>query len=207
MATTETTEKVAREPEKAPPPPPQMKTSGDAVPTRYFALLEVVLRFLLFASALVAVLVIVTSKQTELVPISPFPPFPLALRDAKFNQSPAYIYFVAALSVTGLYAVISTLLSFYSLLKPGCFTKALSHFVIIDVLLLGIVASATGAAGAVAYIGLKGNSHAGWMKVCNIYDKICRHFGASVALSLFGSIVLVLLVLLSVYALSKKIPK
>ncbi|XP_073049123.1 CASP-like protein 1 [Primulina eburnea] len=199
MATTATTEKAA--------PPPEAKTSGDAVPTKYFALLEVVLRFLLFASALVAVLVIVTSKQTKIVPISPFPPFPMASRDAKFNQSPAYIYFVAALSVTGFYAIISTLISFCSLLKPGCFTKALSHFVILDVLMLGIVASATGAAAAVAYIGLKGNSHAGWMKVCNIYDKFCRHIGASVAVSLFGSIVLVLLVLLSVYALSKKIPK
>lgn len=207
MATTETTEKVAQEPEKAAPPPPEAKTSGDAVPTKYFALLEFVLRFLLFASALVAVLLVVTSKQTKIVPVSPFSPFAVAPRDAKFNQSPAYIYFVTALSVTGLYALISTLISFYSLLKPGYFTKALSHFIILDVLLLGILASAIGAAGAVSYIGLKGNSHAGWRKVCNIYDKFCRHNAASLAVSLFGSIVLVLLVLLSVYALSKKIPK
>ncbi|XP_073303580.1 CASP-like protein 1 [Primulina huaijiensis] len=188
MATAETTEKAA--------PPPEAKTSGDAVPTKYFALLELVLRFLLFASALVAVLVIVTSKQTK-----------INNRKYLFNMNPVQLYFVAALSVTGFYAIISTLISFCSLLKPGCFTKALSHFVILDVLMLGIVASATGAAGAVAYIGLKGNSHAGWMKVCNIYDKFCRHIAASVAVSLFGSIVLVLLVLLSVYALSKKIPK
>lgn len=92
MATTETTEKVAQEPEKAaPPPPPEAKTSGDAVPTKYFALLEFVLRFLLFASALVAVLVIVTSKQTKFVPVSPFAPFPVASREAKFNHSPAYM--------------------------------------------------------------------------------------------------------------------
>lgn len=69
------------------------------------------------------------------------------------------------------------------------------------------MAAATGAAGGVAYIGLKGNSHVGWKKVCNVYDEFCRHLGASIAVSLFGSIVLVLLVLLSVYSLSKKIPK
>ncbi|XP_073050310.1 CASP-like protein 1 [Primulina eburnea] len=204
MASTVTAEKVALEPEKA-EPRSEAKTSADAVATKYFSLVEVVLRFLLFASALVAVVVLVTSKQTKGFQ---FPPFPMLVkRTAKFNHSPALIYLVAALSVTGFYAIFSTLLSFYSLLKPGSFTKALSHLIILDVLLLGIVASATGAAGGVAYIGLKGNSHVGWMKVCNMYGKFCRHVGASVAISLFGSIVLVLLVLLSVYSLSKKIPK
>ncbi|XP_073146803.1 CASP-like protein 1 [Henckelia pumila] len=204
MAATETAEKVVQEPEKT-EPASEAKTSGDAVATKYFALVEFVLRFLLFASALVAVLLLVTSKQTKILL---FPQFPIPFtRAAKFNHSPALIYLAAALSITGFYAIISLLLSFYSLLKPGCFTKALSHLVILDVLLLGILASATGAAGGVAYIGLKGNSHVFWMKVCDKYGKFCRHVGASVAISLFGSIVLVLLVLLSVYSLSKKIPK
>ncbi|KAK6122950.1 hypothetical protein DH2020_043310 [Rehmannia glutinosa] len=184
------------EEEKVAAPPPEVKTPGDAPPIDYFALAEVVLRFLLFASALVAVVVMVTSKQTK----NPLPA-------AKFNHSPAFIYFVAALSVAGLYSIITTLLSFYALLKPGCCPKVLSHFVIFDVLLLGIVAAATGTAGAVAYIGLKGNSHVGWRKICNVYDDFCKHVGASVFVSLFASIVLAFLVLLSVYALSKKIPK
>ncbi|KAI3469438.1 hypothetical protein Pfo_026101 [Paulownia fortunei] len=198
-------EKVAEPPahepkrvvERAPPPPPP--------PRDHFALVDVVLRFLLFASALVAVVVMVTSKQTLLLPI-PFPPFQI-YRSAKFKHSPAFIYFVAAFSAAGLYSIITTLLSFYALLKPGCYLKLVSHFVIFDVLLLGIVAAATGAAGAVAYIGLKGNSHVQWGKICNLYDDFCKHIGASLAVSLFGSIVLALLVLLSVYSLSKKIPK
>ncbi|KAK6146138.1 hypothetical protein DH2020_020007 [Rehmannia glutinosa] len=163
------------EEEKVAAPPPEVKTSGGAPPIDYFALAEVVLRFLLFASALVAVVVMVTRKQTK----NPLPA-------AKFNHSPAFIYFVAALSVAGLYSIITTLLSFYALLKPGC---------------------STGTAGAVAYIGLKGNSHVGWRKICNVYDDFCKHVGASVFVSLFASIVLAFLVLLSVYALSKKIPK
>lgn len=72
-------------------------------------------------------------------------------------------------------------------------------------LLLGIVASATGAAASVAYIGLKGNTHVGWGKVCNMYGKFCRYLGASIGVSLFSTVLLLLLVLLSVY--SKKIPK
>ncbi|KAL3508050.1 hypothetical protein ACH5RR_033432 [Cinchona calisaya] len=188
--------RVATAPEN---PPPETKAVAitDAPPSyNYFPVIEVVLRVLVFASALVAVVVMVTSKETKVAPLP-----------AKFTHSPALIYFVAALSVAGLYGIITTLLSVYSLLKPECSTKLLSHLVIFDVLLLGIVASATGAAGAVAYIDLKGNSHVGWQKICHTYDVFCKHIGSSIAFSLFGSVVLVLLVLLSIYSVSKKIPK
>ena len=57
------------------------------------------------------------------------------------------------------------------------------------------------------YVGLKGNTHVRWGKVCTLYGKFCRYVGASIGVSLFASVMLVLLVLLSVYSLSKKIPK
>ncbi|GER55878.1 CASP-like protein 8 [Striga asiatica] len=177
-------------------PPP--RNGGSAVG-------DLVLRFLLFASCVAAVIVMVTGKQSELIPI-PFPPF-LVSRDAKFNHSPALIYFVAAVSVAGLYAAITTIVSFFVVLKPTSYIKLVSHLVIFDVLVLGIMAAATGAAGAVAYIGLKGNSHVQWRKICDIYDGFCKHIGSSVAVSLFGSVVLTLLIIISVRALSKRIPK
>ncbi|CAA0839933.1 CASP-like protein 1D1 [Striga hermonthica] len=68
------------------------------------------------------------------------------------------------------------------------------------------MASATGAAGTVGYIGLKGNSNVQWRKICDLYDGFCRHVGASIAVSLFGSVVLTLLIIISVRALSKRIP-
>lgn len=204
---------MATEPEKVAPPveapvaePAKVAPPPTTRPTDYFAVADVVLRLLVFASALVSVVVMSTSKQTEIVP-SPAPPYQ-APRSAKFIHSPALIYFVAALSVAGFFSIITTLGSLYSLTKPaGCSAKIISHFIIIDVLLLGIVASATGAAASVAYIGLKGNTHVGWGKVCSLYGKFCRYLGASIGVSLFTTVMLVLLVLLSVYSLSKKIPK
>lgn len=68
------------EPEKAALPP-------TTAPTDYFAVADVVLRLLVFASALVSVVVMSTSKQTEMVP-TPFPPYRAPL-PAKFNHSPA----------------------------------------------------------------------------------------------------------------------
>lgn len=74
-------------------------------------------------------------------------------------------------------------------------------------LILGITASAAGTAGGVAYLGLKGNNHVDWHKICNIYDKFCRHIGSSVAVGVFGSIVLVLLIWISAHSIHSRVPK
>ncbi|KAK1417889.1 hypothetical protein QVD17_27024 [Tagetes erecta] len=165
---------------------------------------DVALRFLLFATALVALIVMVTSKQTKMIPVAPGLAVPL---DANFNQSPAFIYFVAALSVASLYSIVTVALSILALMKGGISTKLQFHFVMFDALLLGIVAAATGTAGGVAYVGLKGNSHTRWNKICNTYGSFCFHVAASILLSLISSISLLLLVWLSIYVLFKKIAR
>ncbi|KAG6764855.1 hypothetical protein POTOM_032343 [Populus tomentosa] len=170
--------------------------------SNYFSV-HVALRVLLFAASVTAVVVMVTAKQTEIVPVPVFP-FRAPL-EAKFSDSPAFIYFISALSVAGLYGILTTLVSI--VLKPAHETRFLLHFALLDVLMLGIVASATGAAGGVAYIGLKGNSHVGWVKVCNVYDKFCQHVGSSIAVALFASVLLVLFTMLSVFSIYRKIPK
>ncbi|KAL9410384.1 hypothetical protein AB3S75_044195 [Citrus x aurantiifolia] len=161
------------------------------------------LRFLLFSACLVSVIVMVTSKQTERAPVSGVLPF-LTLRVlAKFNYSPAFIYFVAALSVAGLYSIIAMLASIYAIKNPS--RKVLLMLAFWDVVMLGVVASATAASGAVAYIGLKGNDHIGWRKMCNVFDKFCRHIASATAVSLVAAILLVLLSMLSTYSLYKRI--
>ncbi|KAF6173756.1 hypothetical protein GIB67_042924 [Kingdonia uniflora] len=160
------------------------------------------LRILLFVSTLAAVIVMVTSKQVKLILISQFVP-PVTM-SAKFDSSPAFTYFVVALSVTCLYSLSSVAASLFLIRKPCCLKKLMFPFILIDSLMVGIVASATGATAGVAYIGLKGNSHVGWMKVCYIYDKFCHHVGASVAMSLFSSVLLVSLIALSAYTLHRR---
>ncbi|KAL8195763.1 hypothetical protein R6Q57_025516 [Mikania cordata] len=185
------------------PPPPEYGS-----PVRSFkkhAVVDMLLRVFLFAVAVVSIIVMVTSDETKQIPVAPGI---VITRTAKFSNSPAYIYFVAALSVAALYSFISGVVSIMSVIKPGGNSAKLKyHFVILDSLLLGIVAAATGASGGVGYIGLKGNSHSNWNKICNRYDSYCRHFKISIFLSLIASITLLLLVWLSVYVLSKKIAR
>ncbi|XP_030463104.2 CASP-like protein 1D1 [Syzygium oleosum] len=200
------TEEKKADPEAAPPskeealPPPAGPPDAASLFTA-----DVALRGLLFASTLAALLVMVTSKQTKVV----FDPrvSRLVAAEAKFDNSPAFTYFVVALSVTCLYSIVTALASISVILKPVFSASFLLFFVLWDVVMLGLVASATGTAGGVGYIGLKGNSHVDWKKVCNVYDKFCQHLAASIAISLLAAFVLILLITLSIFSLHKKIPK
>ncbi|GJZ70723.1 CASP-like protein 1 [Tanacetum coccineum] len=192
-------------PLKTSEPPPEYASRG----TRSFkkhAVLDVFLRAVLFATALAGVIIMVTAEQTKTFLVAPG--FSIT-RTAKFSHSPAYIYFVAAMSVAALYSLVSGLVSVFALMKSGGNSaKLMFHFVILDALLLGILASTTGASGGVGYIGLKGNSHSNWNKIpCNRFDSYCLHFKAAILLSLISAITVLLLVWLSVYVLSKKIAR
>ncbi|TKY54113.1 CASP protein 1D2 [Spatholobus suberectus] len=187
------------------PGDPEYKSSSTPAPAGVDTFkFDVVLRFLLFAASLVAVVVVVTGNETEYIPVPRLVP-----RPAKFKYSPAFVYFVAAFSVSGLYSIITTLASLFVVIKkPALKTKLLLYFVLGDAVILGIIASATGTAGGIAYLGLKGNSHViGWNKICNVYDKFCRHVGGSLAVALFGSVVTVLLIWLSAYSIHSRVPK
>ncbi|XP_058083814.1 CASP-like protein 1D1 [Magnolia sinica] len=166
-------------------------------------MIDLSLRLLLFASTVTAIVVMVTSKQTEMVIVSPLIRVPVA-RAAKFNHSPAFIYFVAALSIACLYSILTLMASFASVSKRSPSNKLLFLLAIKDALMAALVASATGTAGGVAYIGMKGNKHVGWTKICGVYDKFCRHIGSSIALAVLASTVLVLLVMVSTYSLYRR---
>ncbi|XWS39068.1 hypothetical protein CRYUN_Cryun18bG0018400 [Craigia yunnanensis] len=203
MASTDKPEAETTKP-VASPPKPEAPAAAAKCPFNY-SVVDVALRVLLLAATVSSVVVMVTSKQTKLVPVPGLPTIARVPVPAKFNHSPAFIYFIAALSATGLYSIITILASVLLVLKPIYSKSFLLVFAFLDVVFVGIVASATGAAGGVAYIGLKGNSHVGWTKICNVYGKFCRHIGSSVALALFAAIVLVLLSMMSTFTLYKKI--
>ncbi|KAI4317641.1 hypothetical protein L6164_025496 [Bauhinia variegata] len=186
------------------PADPEYKSSSSTpapAAVDYFNV-DVLLRILLFAASLVVIVVIVTSDQTE-----PFPPGSFDQRELRFKHSAAFIYFLVAFCVSGLYSLLSALASFSVIQKPDLKLKFLLHFIFWDVLILGVIASATGTAGGVAYQDLKGNDHVDWQKVCKVYDKFCRHLAGSLAVALFGSIVVVLLIWLSVYSIHSRVPK
>lgn len=75
---------------------------------------------------------------------------------------------------------------------------------ILDLLMVALLFSAGGAALAVGLIGYEGNSHVQWNKVCNVFGKFCGQVAGAIAVSLLGSAVFLLLVLLATLSLHKK---
>ncbi|KAL7601406.1 hypothetical protein Lser_V15G22567 [Lactuca serriola] len=192
-------------PLKTSAPPPEYSATRGAGGSKKHAVVDVFFRVVLFATSVAAIVLLVISNQTELIPIAPG----IAIsRTGKFSHSPAHINLLATLSTAALYSIITGLISVFALRKPGgTSTKLKFHFVIVDSLLLGIMAAATGASGGVSYVGLKGNSHSRWNEICDTYDTYCIRVGASIALSLVSSVTLLLLVWINTYALSKKIAR
>ncbi|KAD4178645.1 hypothetical protein R6Q59_022256 [Mikania micrantha] len=167
--------------------------------------IDAFLRAVVFVSGLASIIVMVTSKQSKMIPISPVMLIPL---DANWNQSPAYIYYVASFSVACLYSIITGITSVLARKKTGGNSTKLQFLLaILDSLVLGIVCSALGAALAVAYIGLRGNPHSFWKEICNAYGSYCHHLSASITMSITSTIALLLLVWLSHYTLFKKIAR
>lgn len=88
--------------------------------------------------------------------------------------------------------------------KGGGRGGSLMTIFLMDLIMLSLLFSSVGAAGAVGMLGFKGNSHVRWNKVCNVYGKFCHQVMAAVFLSFLGGIVYVLLVLLSALNLPKR---
>lgn len=96
------------------------------------------------------------------------------------------------------YAAISILLSLSGKKSSVLIT------IILDLLMVALLFSGIGAAGAIGLMGYKGNSHVRWKKVCNVYGRFCNQAVAAIALSFLGSVVFVLLITLAVLRLHKK---
>lgn len=76
--------------------------------------------------------------------------------------------------------------------------------IILDLIMMALLASATGAATAVGVIGYQGNSHVRWNKVCNVFGKFCHQVAAAVVVSLLASLSFLFSVVLAVLDLHKK---
>jgi len=163
---------------------------------------ELALRALLFAVTLAALVLLPTAKQTVLVPVPVLRAVvPMV---AKFNHSPALIYLLVALCVTCLYSLLTALGSLRLIWGSASTARTLFILLLLDVFYAAVMASAMGSGGGVAWIGLKGNSHTRWNKICDTYGKFCRHIGSSIILALVASIILVLLAALNAYSLYRR---
>ncbi|XP_058209179.1 CASP-like protein 1E2 isoform X2 [Rhododendron vialii] len=161
---------------------------------RKVSMSEVGLRFLAFSLTLVAAVLVGVDKQTKIVAI------PLT---AKFHYFSAFVYFVVVNAIACAYAIISLVLTLASNKggNKGCLALMITT---LDLVMLALLSSASGATGGIGLIGIRGNSHVQWKKVCNVFDKFCHQLLAGFVLSVLGSAIFLLLLVISARKLQKK---
>ncbi|XP_059436786.1 CASP-like protein 1C1 [Corylus avellana] len=147
---------------------------------RIFSLL---LRLLALGATLSATIVMVTSHDSAEVLNLTF--------KAKYSNESAFKYFVIAEAVASGYSVIALFVSSKTLLWR--------LLVILDAVITMLLTSSVSAALAVAHVGKKGNSHAGWLPICGQVPKFCNQVTGALIAGLIAAIIYFLLFIYSVH--------
>ncbi|PRQ39091.1 putative casparian strip membrane protein [Rosa chinensis] len=164
---------------------------------------ESLVRVLAVLLTLVAAIVQGLNKQTKVVPIKVVPTLPAIYipLTAKWHDLSAFAYLLVANVIACVYAAFSLVLSFAN---RGTKKSSLGLFIIVlDILIVGVLFSAIGAAMAIGLIGYHGNSHVQWNKVCNVFDRFCHQVIASVVLTQFAALAFIFLVVLAILRLNR----
>ncbi|KAJ3669548.1 hypothetical protein LUZ60_011498 [Juncus effusus] len=169
--------------------------------TRLFG--EIPIRAFAVAATLVAALVMGLDSQTTTIPfkITPtLPPLPVAVT-AKWFHSTAFIYHVIINAVACLYAAMSLVVSLLRGSSKKCLTLAVT---LGDLVMVALLFSNIGAATDFGLLGLRGNSHVRWNKVCGVYGKFCHKGAFAVAFSFLGAQAFLILVIISIVAMHRR---
>ncbi|KAL5717432.1 hypothetical protein ACHQM5_010433 [Ranunculus cassubicifolius] len=154
-------------------------TGGNQPPTsqKWFLLSQVLMRALGIVATLISTVLMATDKQT----ISFFG----IQMDAKYNYSSALKFYVAANSAASFLSILSlaVLVYYVALPKPSHCRNKFHIIFLLDLFVVVCLVTGSSAASTIAYLGKYGNSHAGWMAICDHFGKWCNKILASLLAS------------------------
>nr|XP_043618723.1 CASP-like protein 1C2 [Erigeron canadensis] len=140
----------------------------------------VCLRIIAMIATFVAAIVMVTSRDSAKVLGMTF--------EAKYNNSPTLKYFV-------IVSIITTIYSLGALFVPP--RKTGRHVIVLDLIVMSFLISSFSAAVGVGQLGKQGNSHAGWLPICDQVPKFCNHVTVALIAGFVSVIIYFLLILYS----------
>ncbi|KAL2931977.1 CASP-like protein 1C1 [Bienertia sinuspersici] len=146
-------------------------------------IITLVLRIIALAAAVVATIVMGTAHDSASVMSFKF--------EAKFTNSPSFKYFVVVYAIASCYSFVVLVLPFKNLLWR--------LILILDTVMTLLLTSALSAALAIAYVGKKGNSHAGWLPICGQVPKFCDQTTGALVVGFIAAIIYLLLLLYSLH--------
>ncbi|KAK8651260.1 hypothetical protein V6N13_140869 [Hibiscus sabdariffa] len=122
--------------------------------------------------------------------------------EASYDDLPTFMFFVIAMALIGGYLVLSLPFSVVTIVRPYAVAPRLLLF-ISDTLALTLTTAAGGAAAAIVYLAHNGNPNTNWLAICNQFGDFCQNVSGAVVASFVTVVVLIVLILLSGFALKR----
>ncbi|KAM1864431.1 hypothetical protein ACFX14_004642 [Malus domestica] len=165
----------------------------------------VVLRVVAFLATVSATVVMAMNKETKSIVVATVGTTPLSVTlTAKFQHTPANVYFVIANGIASFHNLFMMAVHFFGDHTFKDKGLQLVMVAILDVMIVALLSSGDGAATFMAQLGKKGNSHAMWNKICDKFEKFCDHAGGAIIASYIGLILLLVITALSIIKLLKR---
>ncbi|KAF4362425.1 hypothetical protein CsatB_017912 [Cannabis sativa] len=139
----------------------------------------IILRLAAFAATLSATIVMATSHEKASFLTISF--------EAKYSQTPAFKYFMIANAIVSVYGFLVIFLPSESLLWR--------LVIAMDLVFAMLLSSSISAALAIAYVGKKGNTYAGWLPICSQVQNYCDHVKGALVAGFIGVILYFLLLM------------
>ncbi|KAL1326233.1 CASP-like protein 1B1 [Arachis ipaensis] len=150
-----------------------------------------------------ATIVMTLNKQTKNLVVATLGTTPITTTiTAKFNQTPAFVFFIIANGNACLHNLVMIAVD---LLGPRYDYKALrlALIAILDMMVVALASAGDGAATFMSMLGRNGNSHARWNKICDKFETYCDRGGAALIPSFIGFIILLIITVMSIIKLLK----
>ncbi|KAM1821437.1 hypothetical protein TB2_023252 [Malus domestica] len=171
-------------------------TTASAGVNRGASILDFILRIVAFLGTLVSAIAMGTTQERL-----PFFTQFLQFR-AEYDDLPTFTFFVVANSIVCTYLVFSLALSVFHIIRSNA-KKSRIILIFFDTAMLALLtAGASAAAAAIVYLAHK--AKANWFAICQQFNAFCEHISGSLIGSFVGVVVFILLILLSVAALSRR---
>ncbi|KAK2634575.1 hypothetical protein Ddye_029367 [Dipteronia dyeriana] len=172
----------------------------DEKPTESVAVVErkkdwvvLVLRVVAFFATASATLVMALNKQTITLVVATIGTTPIkASLTAKFQHTPAFVFFVVANGMVSLHNLLMIAVNLFAN-KFDYKGLGLAMVAVLDMVNVGLVSGGVNAAVFMAELGKNGNDHARWNKICDKFESFCNH-GAGALIASFVGLALMLII-------------
>ncbi|EOA22489.1 hypothetical protein CARUB_v10003142mg [Capsella rubella] len=165
--------------------------------SRRIAILEFILRIVACFNTMGSAILMGTTHET-------LPFFTQFIRfQAEYSDLPALTFFVVANAVVSGYLILSLTLAFVHIVKSKTQNSRIL-LIVLDVVMLGLLAAGASSAAAIVYLAHNGNNKTNWFAICQQFNSFCERISGSLIGSFIAVFILILLILLSAIALSRR---